>query len=86
MSKAVLVMDMPETCNNCDFLYMAEGDLYDDFCVLNRINVPSIKKEKRSDYCPLKPLPEKQKLTFATHGEDMITMGWNAAIEAIEGG
>lgn len=54
MSKAVLVMDMPETCNNCDFLYMAEGDLYDDFCVLNRINVPSIKKRKTLRLLPTK--------------------------------
>ena len=80
MSKAVLVIDAPKSCDECQFI-----DEQYHFCA-----VPWFGKDV-TDYiacrhpeCPLKPLPEKQELTFATHGEDMIAMGWNAAIEAIE--
>ena len=80
MSKMVLVRDMPKSCDECDFGY--------DF---SYCAVPGF-GESIVDYvacrhpkCPFKPLPEKQSLTFIEPGQDAITLGWNAAIEAIEG-
>jgi hypothetical protein len=82
-SKAVLVMDMPEFCCVCDLVEC--GDEYiDHHCSPMGREIPSIGKAKRPDWCPLKPLPKKQKLTMAEPWQDAITMGWNACIEEIE--
>jgi hypothetical protein len=85
MSKAVLVLDeMPEFCWVCE---LAEGgnEYIDPYCSPIGREIPSIGKVKRPDWCPLRPLPEKQKLTFHEPGQDAITMGWNACIEEICG-
>ena len=82
MSKCVLVMDMPTKCIECP----VSG--YD------KKGLPCCRKEMKHldtfmykpSWCPLKPMPEKQKLTFIEAGQDAITMGWNAAIEQMEGG
>jgi hypothetical protein len=80
MSKAVLVMDMPESCRKCGF---SDEDAY---CTIPGFGeeVDTVEGWKHPK-CPLKPLPQKQKLTFIEPGQDAITMGWNAAIEEIEG-
>ena len=89
MSKAIIVMNMPKKCGNCP---ICQGIARDGDYVCSIQDEDGNERGwndggySKPDWCPLKPLPEKQKLTFATHGEDMITLGWNAAIEAIEGG
>lgn len=81
MSKAVLVMEMPKKCAKCCCF-----DRLNKECLAERrnLNLGNIFEIKPS-WCPLKPLPQKQKLTFHEPGQDAITMGWNACIEEIEG-
>ena len=79
MSKAVLVMDMPNSCDECDFCH----GLYCEIPWFGKTVVDYI--ACRHPECPLKPLPKKQILTFFEHGQDCIAMGWNACIEKIEG-
>lgn len=85
MSKAVLVIDMPESCDMCSFY---EDD---DYC-----GVPGCGEEIgdyiacRPDWCPLVPIPEKvtEPIDSEDVGKDYSegTMdGWNAAIDAITG-
>lgn len=74
MSKAVLVMDMPDKCLHCKL---------QDFATC-RITKKCHTGDNRPSDCPLRPLPKKQKLTFIEPGQDAITLGWNACIEAIE--
>ena len=80
MSKAVLVMDMPENCKKCRF----------------HLNYPSVKhycyikqeafEEEKPKWCPLKPLPEKDtKSYYPDEYEDGYAHGWNACIDAIGG-
>ena len=52
MSKAILIMDMPEECAKCE-LYDHEYDV----CIPTGKNVRTFGKP---NWCPLKPMPEKQ--------------------------
>ena len=70
-------MDMPEKCVACPCMQ----EYISDYCGTNG---KELNGQTKPDWCPLKPLPEKQAITFAKHGEDMMAMGWNACIEAIE--
>lgn len=58
MNKAILVIDMPDSCSKCPLF----GDFYSDMCCrgLNDrgIDYP-YPEDFRQDWCPLKPTPEK---------------------------
>ena len=85
MSKAVLVMDMPESCSECALF----GDHYSDMCCRaldNRgINYP-YPKDFRQDWCPLKPLPEEDNDEHFLGWSRGYKLGWNDCINAIVGG
>lgn len=85
MSKAVLVMDMPESCREC-FLF---GSRYNDMCC-QAMNNKSIDypypKEFRQNWCPLKEMPkediyEEYQLEWSRGYQG----GWNDCIAAIMG-
>lgn len=89
MSKSVLVIDTPENCHSCHLCGFAI-DL--QYCkeTLKEIMNTSIKP----DWCPLKPLPEKMKVTELYNGEyfkaggkpPSYKIGWNDCIDEITGG
>ena len=76
MSKAILVIDMPDSCSECPFFL----DYYRDMCCrANRnqgIDYP-YPKDFRQKWCPLKPVPPK------TEVWDKYDEGYNEAIEEI---
>lgn len=97
MSKAVLVMDMPDRCKDCDF--------YDNNIHLEKICHAKVENSEKCglyyreienhavkpDWCPLRPVPEKvtEPIDEEDIGKDYSegTMdGWNACIDAIGGG
>lgn len=64
MSKAVLVMDMPESCDSCPLF----GSYYSDMtCHANgrSINYP-YPKDFRQDWCPMKQMPEESRKDVIT--------------------
>ena len=80
MRKALLVIDMPKSCDECDFI-----DERYHYC-----NVPWFGKDV-SDYvacrhedCPLKAMPQKQipHCTDTAHHR-FAKNGWNACIDEI---
>lgn len=83
MSKAVLVMDMPEqVCQKCILCYETEDDEY-LCCAVGKL-VPDGEKP---DWCPLRELPEK--MPDLEHGyenveKSIIRTGWNACLDALE--
>lgn len=86
MSKAVLVIDMPESCAKCPLF----NDVYSDMCcrgLNNRgINYP-YPKDFRQDWCPLKPMP-RMKFTYVDYdcsATIYYNNGWNDCINAILG-
>ena len=82
MSKAVLVMDMPEqVCQKCTLCYETEDDEY-LCCAVGKL-VPDGEKP---DWCPLRELSEK--MPDLEHGyenveKSIIRTGWNACLDAI---
>ena len=79
MSKAILVMDMPDSCLDCRFCReIDEGieaccdslcRMIDDYC------------QCRPNWCPLRELPEKMKYCNGTHNGEV--KGWNLCLEEI---
>ena len=84
MSKAVLVMDMPKNCFDCRFQEMG-------FCeAVHSVGemIPDDDLESKSDWGPLREMPEKKK-TIGTESETeriYMNCGWNDCIDAIGGG
>ena len=77
--KAILVIDMPTNCKDCDKL-VRKGCLKGDY-----------RKEQRPKACPLKPLPQKKILDeelFMLGNFRLIHArftGWNDCIDTITG-
>lgn len=90
MPKAVLVMDMPECCADCQ---LADDDPSGLYCVpADEYYDGKESTEDRASFCPLWELPEK-KDTIIYENDDWGTVdlktkgeGWNACLDAIEGG
>lgn len=92
MSKAVLVMNMPESCDMCDFADDTQPPRYGErtlYC-----NAPGIGDDVtdyiacRPDWCPLRELPERkeelpvEKYEFGGLGKE-FTSGFNACLDEI---
>lgn len=92
MPKAVLVMDMPESCSMCKFLYEFQG--IKKCQLMNVFNNGASRlsqntfTEKRHEKCPLRELPEKipelesgyENIDRTLHRE-----GWNDCLDRILG-
>ena len=71
MTKAILVIDMPEGCTECNCAI--------DLC---HGTIPSQEwYKKRPSWCPLRPMPEQMSWGHAT---DYI-YGWNDCLDEITG-
>lgn len=87
MSKAVLLMDMPESCMGCNFMY-CDIDNNKESCQAKENARPiDLEKESKPDWCPLRPMPKK-KLSCDVHNvqsmaEGIAAASWNACFDAI---
>lgn len=86
MSKSALVIDTPEDCGKCKFIS-------EFWCrAMNGRRVPN--NDVIPNWCPLKPLPEKMKVTGiynyayleAGGKPPSYKIGWNDCIDKITGG
>lgn len=69
MSKAVLVMDMPERCADCPLRSSKKTSYV--CCYLTLKNISSTDYyDKKPDWCPLRELPEK--IPNLEHGTKML--------------
>jgi hypothetical protein len=88
MSKAILVIDMPNCCNECSLMCKDEysyycpvkceenkTDLYDNYIMFHR----------KPDWCPLKPAPQKQSMWCNDDAEDVWIRGYNNCVREIMG-
>ena len=97
MNKSVLAMNTPENCYNCPFGIGYCGDLeYEGLCeladcldydvILMTEEHYDCESKSRPDWCPLKPLPEKD--DFDDLYDEYYTGyhdGWNRCLEEIVG-
>lgn len=80
MSKSVLVMVTPKTCNSCDLC----GGTFHYYCKANYRNIESL--SIRQDWCPLRLLPEKD--DWDDPYDEYYTgyaNGWNRCLSKITG-
>lgn len=82
MSKAILVIDMPDSCDKCPVF----GSHYSDMCCrgLNSrgINYP-YPKDFRQEWCPLKKFPDKKELSPTSWLKSSRATGWNECLDEI---
>lgn len=83
MSKSVLVMVTPKSCNSCDLC----GGTFHCFCKVNHRDIEDL--SIKPDWCPLRPLPEKREyigpINNVEANKNIIAVGWNACIDEITG-
>ena len=88
MGKAILVMDMPDSCDMCDFTEMVNGKFYCGIPGCGELAEDYI--ACRAEFCPLKPMPEKKMIEMVQEDYDGgyshgFTHGFNACIDVICG-
>ena len=90
MSKAILVMDMPKSCDMCEFVNKSNPPVYGIdkmYCDFPGIGDDvSDYIECRPDFCPLREMPEEREENHIGTYEYNFNEGWNACIDAIGGG
>lgn len=79
MSKAILVIDMPQSCDQCPLMFRHEEE---------RCCMPEVRNSfsKKPSWCPLKPVPEKYDLMKKYYDRDHaweFEGGYNACIDEI---
>ena len=83
MAKAVLVMDMPECCADCQ---LADDDPSGLYCMFaDDYYDGSDSSEDRASFCPLRKLPEYRR-TIGKESEQnriLTNTGWNACLDKI---
>ena len=86
MSKAILVMDMPDSCRTCDLRVIGSVNFCTGADCRKIDQMKIINEDIKPDWCPLRELPEKSctgKSDYYQWGdwED----GWNACIDDLLG-
>lgn len=95
MSKAILVMDMPDSCDKCPLFC----NYYSDMCcggLHNRTIDYPYPEKFRQEWCPLRELPKKKQERYGlcrqnssgswdTYGEkiDSVAVGYNQCLDDI---
>lgn len=83
MSKAILVIDMPDSCDSCPLF----GNHYSDLCckALNNRSIDyPYPKEFKQEWCPLRELPQKQTVHCTDTAHHRFAKdGWNHCIDEI---
>lgn len=92
--KAILVIDKPENCDDCQLMHSYYDHDYGWIkkCVGSGVNDCIVFKKKLEDYCPLKPIPKKKPTLNTYVVEDMKkqivdihSVGWNDCIDELLG-
>lgn len=84
MPKAILIMDMPETCKDCSCKYPSYKDdaLYDCAITGKTIPIDGGRYGEKPNWCPLRELPEKANHpAYCDNGR--FDKGWNACLDEI---
>lgn len=83
MNKAILVIDMPDNCNDCTFCYYSDGKIPICFHTNFVIDEP----KGTPEWCFLKPMP-RMKFTYVNYDDDATAnynRGWNDCLKKIKG-
>lgn len=83
MSKAILIMDMPTKCEECQLFYNTAG-----IKMCEAIGRLVECKSKKPTWCPLREVPQKKEDNSVIHIEryEGYLEGWNDCVTEILGG
>lgn len=86
MSKAVLIIDMPESCEECPLQLEVESGkkIVLGVNICRGSGMYNQDSSKKPEWCYLRPMPEKMECP-GMNGVN-YEAGWNSCIDAIEGG
>lgn len=85
MSKAVLVLDMPEHCIDCPCHFTEESGMVNCGVMKKELVSDDIETYK-PDWCPLRELPEKKNVEiYKSDIGKAFFGGWDACIDEITG-
>ena len=88
MKKAVLLINVPEKCLDCNLCVLdMDGSIS---CYYNKREICSNVGENNSrpNWCPLRPLPDRKEITKTYKWEDRLPSfkcGWNWCLDEITG-
>lgn len=82
MNKAILVIDMPESCDKCPLFHSFYTDMT---CGANNCGIDyPYPKDFRQDWCPLKVMPHrKNSYTNVDESKDWYEIGYNQCLSDI---
>lgn len=74
--KSILVIDTPENCDKCRLMHTYFDHDYGwiKVCIGSGVNDCIVFERKLEDYCPLKPIPQKE--DEFEKGLNAYSMGW----------
>lgn len=75
-TKAILVIDMPNSCDECQFSWNTDEE-WKLSCQLE--HDLGTRKGNKPEWCPLKPLPKRK-----NEYTDIDAIGWNALLKLIK--
>ena len=81
MRKAILVIDMPDSCKECMCYVLGASN---NFCEITRFAI--FDSATKPNHCPLKPIPEKYDMNNVVCDRDYkgeYEDGYNACIDEI---
>ena len=74
MSKGIIIVDMPESCDLCRFSSQAYGsDLFEEgegYCTIKIESVDKVPEGERPDWCPIQP-KRKRLIDIAMEQDDV---------------
>lgn len=86
MDKAILVIDMPESCAGCR---IRVDDEYSNWCPYANPEPNGVwryvEKATKPDWCPLKPMPEIDEAYHLLEYDAGYKVGWNDCVNSILG-
>lgn len=90
--KAILVINMPKSCEECNYCGFYQDDVDERACLLMESHfIGKLTEGERDVVCPLRPLPQKRilpkEMTEGTnYGEEpWFSDGFNACLDEILG-
>ena len=85
-TKAILILDMPKSCDECEYCGYAIIDSHEQeeyryrSCALSKSYIGEIEKTSRYIGCPLRPMPQYKEMSKREY-----EIGWNDCLDEIMG-
>ncbi len=80
MAKAVLIMDMPESCIGCNFCHISSEDNESSCKAYEVARTIDSDTYKKPNWCPLRELPEKKEEIELRECKGSVEGTWNVPL------